>query len=84
MSERSGDEDRLDLLLRQCIAIKAAPCADFIRMDCLQATVRRRGARRRLNYGHPWDARLEAAMEMLGDMACLQPPYTNEVKGSAG
>lgn len=29
----------------------------------------------RLNYGHPWDARFEAAMQTLGALARLQSPY---------
>ncbi|RYX97792.1 MAG: PLP-dependent aminotransferase family protein [Comamonadaceae bacterium] len=30
----------------------------------------------RLNYGHPWDARLEAALQALGELARLQTPYS--------
>ena len=29
----------------------------------------------RLNYGHPWDDRLEAAMQTLGALAGRQSPY---------
>ena len=29
----------------------------------------------RLNYGHPWDARFEAAMQTLGRLIRLQAPY---------
>ena len=29
----------------------------------------------RLNYGHPWDARFEAAMQTLGALAGRQSPY---------
>jgi DNA-binding transcriptional MocR family regulator len=29
----------------------------------------------RLNYGHPWDARFEAAMQTLGALAAQQSPY---------
>lgn len=31
----------------------------------------------RLNYGHPWDARFEAAMQTLGALAAQQSPYAD-------
>ena len=31
----------------------------------------------RLNYGHPWDARFEAAMQTLGALAARQIPYAS-------
>ena len=34
----------------------------------------------RLNYGHPWDARFEAAMQTLGALAVQQSPYAASLR----
>lgn len=34
----------------------------------------------RLNFGHPWDARMESAMKTLGELVRRQAPYLDGVK----